>query len=58
MRELRRVLQDEATAPRFIETVSGRGYRFIAPVTGMTTPPLLPVSAAPALPTRPRNPTV
>lgn len=30
---LRRVLEDDAGRPRFIETVPRRGYRFVAPVT-------------------------
>lgn len=32
IRELRRVLGDDARSPRFIETISKRGYRLIAPV--------------------------
>jgi predicted ATPase/DNA-binding winged helix-turn-helix (wHTH) protein len=32
IRELRHALGDPARTPRFIETVHGRGYRFIAPV--------------------------
>src|SRR6266436_9125395 len=32
MHALRRVLGDQAHMPRFIETVHGRGYRFVAPV--------------------------
>jgi len=31
--ELRKALGDNATTPRFVETVHGRGYRFIAQVT-------------------------
>jgi non-specific serine/threonine protein kinase len=33
IRELRRLLDDEAGEPRFIETVHTRGYRWLAPVT-------------------------
>jgi DNA-binding winged helix-turn-helix (wHTH) protein len=33
MKRLRAALSDSAQAPRFIETLAGRGYRFIAPVS-------------------------
>jgi TolB-like protein/DNA-binding winged helix-turn-helix (wHTH) protein/Flp pilus assembly protein TadD len=33
MKRLRAALRDSADEPRFIETLAGRGYRFIAPVT-------------------------
>ncbi len=33
IRKLRQVLKDDAETPRFIQTVTGQGYRFIAPVT-------------------------
>lgn len=32
IRKIRHVLSDSAEAPVFVETVSGKGYRFIAPV--------------------------
>lgn len=38
IRKLRRVLKDDAEAPRFIQTVTGQGYRFIAPITNPRTP--------------------
>jgi len=34
MAELRRALNDDPTEARFIETIPGEGYRFIAPVQG------------------------
>ncbi len=38
IRELRQALEDDAQAPQFIETVRGRGYRFIAKVTIVDRP--------------------
>jgi hypothetical protein len=34
IRKLRQVLKDDAETPRFIQTVTGQGYRFIAPIIG------------------------
>ena len=41
--ELRTALDDDARKPRFIETVSRRGYRFIAPTSAIPAAP--PVAA-------------
>jgi DNA-binding winged helix-turn-helix (wHTH) protein/tetratricopeptide (TPR) repeat protein len=41
--ELRTALDDDARKPRFIETVSRRGYRFIAPASALVAAP--PVAA-------------
>jgi DNA-binding winged helix-turn-helix (wHTH) protein/predicted ATPase len=46
VRELRLALGDQARTPHFIETVHGRGYRFIAPLTATCLPPLAPASTA------------
>ena len=37
IRELRKVLGDDVKQPRFIQTVYGRGYRFITPVVSSQT---------------------
>jgi TolB-like protein/DNA-binding winged helix-turn-helix (wHTH) protein/Flp pilus assembly protein TadD len=38
VRKVRNALQDSSESPRFIETVQGRGYRFIAPVVAIAEP--------------------
>src|SRR5262245_16661211 len=45
IREIRHVLGDVARSPRYIATVHRQGYRFVAPVTVVTTPPPLSVPA-------------
>lgn len=50
VREIRSALRDSARAPRYVETLPRRGYRFIAPLSGDGTPP--PASPEPR-PVRP-----
>ncbi|MBI3796408.1 MAG: AAA family ATPase [Deltaproteobacteria bacterium] len=48
VQELREALGDQLDAPQFIETVSRRGYRFIASVTTATPPVPSPKSPVPS----------
>jgi DNA-binding winged helix-turn-helix (wHTH) protein len=36
VRKIRQMLSDDASAPRFVQTVVGKGYRFMAPVESLT----------------------
>jgi DNA-binding winged helix-turn-helix (wHTH) protein/tetratricopeptide (TPR) repeat protein len=46
IRELRRALADDARAPKFIETLHRRGFRFVAPISaaGIESLPVSPVA--------------
>lgn len=46
--EIRRALGDDARMPRYVETVSRRGYRFIGPVAGIPARPAESPGVAPA----------
>jgi DNA-binding winged helix-turn-helix (wHTH) protein/Tfp pilus assembly protein PilF len=43
IRKLRQVLGDDSQEPRFVQTVTGMGYRFIAPVEEINPPEAVPV---------------
>ena len=47
VKKLRRALSDSADNPRFIETLSRRGYRFVAPVENVSTEEPVVASEAP-----------
>ena len=48
MNKLRRALSDSAETPRYIETVPGRGYRFIGELSVQENPGHQPASDVPA----------
>ncbi len=52
IKEIRQAIGDEASAPRYIETVPRRGYRFVAEVTEarpqVSSSPIEPIPDAPA----------
>lgn len=58
IRKIRQVLKDDPEQPRFLQTVTGRGYRFIAPVTSPAAEAaaaLAPVAASAPPPARERR---
>jgi len=48
--KIREALSDSAASPRYVETVSGKGYRFIAPVSAVPAAPAEPAAPEPAAP--------
>ncbi|MGD0508477.1 MAG: protein kinase [Terriglobales bacterium] len=47
IRKIRQVLKDDPERPRFVQTITGRGYRFIAPVVEASPAPPIEVAAQP-----------
>jgi len=52
---IRQALGESRAAPRFIETVSTKGYRFAGPVDIVESRPTLPLDAPERLPSAPRH---
>jgi TolB-like protein/DNA-binding winged helix-turn-helix (wHTH) protein/Tfp pilus assembly protein PilF len=44
IRKIRQVLKDNPERPRFIQTVTGKGYRFVAPVSEAPAEPQIPAT--------------
>jgi len=47
VRKIRQVLKDDPDRPRFVVTVTGKGYRFVAPIEEQSPPPKAPETAPP-----------
>ena len=50
VRKIRQALKDDPEQPRFIQTITGRGYRFVAPILGPADPPAKEPQGAPPVP--------
>src|SRR6186713_1921156 len=50
IKEIRHTLDDDANAPRYIETVPKRGYRFVAELGEAPTVPVVPQTASANVP--------
>jgi len=53
VRKIRQVLKDDSDQPSFIQTITGQGYRFIAPVVEAATETVAEVHGEPAAPALP-----
>lgn len=53
VRKVRRALGDDPDSPRFIETVVGKGYRFVGPITVVPAVPAVPAEAGAGAPPTP-----
>jgi DNA-binding winged helix-turn-helix (wHTH) protein/Flp pilus assembly protein TadD len=53
VRKIRHALADDAESPRFVETVVGKGYRFVAPVKSALAPSTIAAGAAAVRPVLP-----
>ncbi|HEX7288810.1 MAG TPA: protein kinase, partial [Candidatus Angelobacter sp.] len=47
IRKIRQVLRDDSERPRFIQTITGKGYRFIAAIVESGAPPTHPDAVSP-----------
>jgi Tol biopolymer transport system component/DNA-binding winged helix-turn-helix (wHTH) protein len=52
--KLRQTLGDSADHPCYVETLTGQGYRFIAPIERLHARPVLEIASAPALRLEPK----
>src|SRR5436190_7977745 len=48
IRKICQVLKDDPERPRFVQTVTGKGYRFVAPVENVSTRESVDISDVPA----------
>ena len=56
VRQVRTVLGDDAAAPRFVETIPRRGYRFLVPVATLPVEPYAPAAVpSPTVAERPEH---
>src|SRR5690349_2020038 len=47
IRKIRLTLGDDPNEPRFLQTIVGKGYRFVGPITVVGTPPVVAPASAP-----------
>ena len=57
IRKIRQVLKDDPEQPRYVQTVTGRGYRFIGLISEVDRPPVIEINATQEKTARSPSPT-